>query len=525
MAVSKNLRKGLGTLTSVPLVIASVIALNLIGVFVFARFDLTDAKLYSLSEASRRLAESLDDPIVVKLYFSDDLPAPYNANARYLKDQLAEYRVYSGGNLRYEFIDPMKTDREREAQALGIPPMQVNAYEKDKIELKKVYMGVAFLYEDKREVIPVVQSTRNLEYEISSAIQKVTAKTLPTIGFLTGHGETDLASQMQMVSQALSQLYDVEPVTIPAGEAIDPKVATLIICGPTDSVGAWDRYAIDQFIMRGGKLAAFYDPVAADLQQQTAVDRQTNWPEFLAHYGIRFQPGLVIDARCGQIAIMQQQGFIRYQNVVDFPYLPQVVHFNPDNLIGKDLEGVTFPFVSALDSTLADSMGFSFVPICWSSDHSGVRRSPYYVSPMQKFDKPDFDRAGMILAAAITGSFATAFPQGPPPDAGADPTKIPAPLRAATDGRMVVVGDADFCNDQGSRSASNLAFLLNIVDWLTKEGGLISIRSREVTSRPLAEVSEGTRSLVKYANVFGPPLLVVLVGVWRWQSRRRAKRG
>jgi gliding-associated putative ABC transporter substrate-binding component GldG len=525
MAVSKNLRKGLGSLTAVPLVIAIVIAINLIGVFLFARFDLTSAGLYSLSEASRQLAGSLDDPVVVKLYFSEDLPAPYNANARYLKDQLAEYRVYSGGQLRYEFIDPMKTDREREAQALGIPPMQVNAYEKDKIELKKVYMGVAFLYEDKREVIPVVQSTRNLEYEISSAIQKVTSKIVPTAGFLTGHGETDLSNQMQTAAQALSQLYQVERVSVTPGKLIDSSIATLLICGPTDSVSAWDQYAIDQFIMRGGKLAVFYDPVATDLQQQTAQDRQTNWPEFLAHYGVRFLPGLVIDARCGQIAIMQQQGYIRYQNVVDFPFLPQVVRFNPGNLIGKDLEGVTFPFVSALDSTLADTLGYSFVPICWSSEHSGVRQTPYYLSPTQTFGKTDFNRPGQILAAAITGAFATAFPQGPPPDARVQAAVVPPVLKQAMDNRLVAVGDADFCTEQGSRTASNLAFLLNVVDWLTKEGGLISIRSRAVTSRPLAEVSDGTRQLVKYANVFGPPLLVVLVGVWRWQMRRRAKRG
>ncbi|MBI3661783.1 MAG: GldG family protein [Acidobacteria bacterium] len=525
MALGKNLRKGLGSLTAVPLLIAIVIAVNLIGLFIFTRFDLTQAHLYSLSPASRHLAESLDDPIVVKLYFSEDLPAPYNANARYLKDQLYEYRAYSGGKLHFEFIDPTKTDREKEAQGLGIPPMQVQSYEKDKVELKKVYMGVAFLYADKHEIIPVVQSTSNLEYEISSAIRKITARTVPVVGFLSGHGEPALSDQMQTVSQSLQQLYDTRAVSIRPGRLIDSTISTLLIIGPADSIKAWDQYAIDQFLMHGGKLGVFYDPVSTDLQKQEATDRHTNWPGFLAHYGIRVTSGLVLDTRCAKIGVTQTQGFIRFQNVVEYPFMPEVHRFNKDVLIGKDLEQVDFPFVSPLDTTLADSVGAAFHPICWSSEHTGLRRMPYYISPMQPFEKASFDRKGQVLAGVIQGAFTSAFTQGPPADSGVNTATLPPTLSKIEDSRIVVIGDADFCSDQGVRSGSNLEFFMNIVDWLSQEEGLITIRSRDVTTRPLVEVSDGTKQLIKYANVFGPPFLVIVFGVWRWQSRRRRKLG
>ena len=92
--------------------------------------------------------------------------------------------------------------------------------------------------------------------------------------------------------------------------------------------------------------------------------------------------------------------------------------------------------------------------------------------------------------------------------------------------RLVYTGDAEFCSEQQlSRNPSNASLFLNIVDWLTQEEGLISIRSREVVSRPLDEISDGKRQAVKYANIFGPPLLVIAFGVVRWQSRRRKKRG
>lgn len=512
-------------MTSVPLVIGIVVVINLLALAFYLRFDLTDSKLYSLSAASKHIAESLDDPVLVKLYFSEDLPAPYNQNARYLKDELYEYRAYSGGKLRFEFIDPIKEDREDEAQALRIPPVQVNAYEKDKIELKKVYMGLAFLYEDKKEVIPVVQNTRNLEYEISSALQKITQENVPVVGILQGQGEADIANTMKATLQTLSKLYQIKPITINPGSLIDTSVSTLLIIGPTDSISGWSQYAVDQFVMRGGKLGVFYDPVNVDIQNQQANDRINNWPQFLAHYGIRFKPGLVVDEKNSRIAVMQQQGFIRFQNIVQYPYLPQVFNFNSDNLIGKDLEAVDLPFVSALDSTLADSLGLTLQPICWSSERSGIRQAPYYMSPMQEFTDADYGQPFQILAGAIEGTFKTAFPNGPVADSGVDLSAVPVPLKSSPDNRLVVVGDADFCTDQQtSRNASNSAMFMNIVDWLTQEEGLITIRSREVVSRPLDEVSDGKRQAIKYANVFGPPLLVILFGVFRWQSRRRSKR-
>jgi gliding-associated putative ABC transporter substrate-binding component GldG len=523
--MKSNLRKGLGSLTAVPLFIAIVIAVNLIGLFFFARIDATDERIYSLSDASKHLARSMDDPVVCKLYFSEDIPAPYNAYARYLKDQLYEYRAYSHGLLRFEFIDPAKTDREKEAQALGIPALQVQAIEKDKMELKKVYMGLAFLYEDKKEVIPVVQSTRNLEYEISSAIRKVTSKEVPVIGVLSGHGEQGQGNGLDNVWQSLEKLYQPRAVRIAPGQFIDPKVATLLIVGPADSLSKWDQYAIDQFIMRGGKLAVFYDPVQTDFQNSQATDRHSNWGDFLSKYGVAVAPALIIDAHCARIGVAQQQGNIRFQNVVEYPFMPDVRLFNPNHLVGKDLEGVDFPFVSPVDSTRAQGSGLTFTSICWTSEHSGVLRAPYNVNPMRQFTQADFDQPRQIVAGALSGHFTSAFPDGPPPDTAVSTATLPPTIKEVADNRIVVVGDADCATDQATRNPANAAFVLNIVDWLSQEEGLITIRSRDVSSRPLEEVSDGTRQATKYANVFGPPILVVIFGLWRWQSRRRHKQG
>ncbi|GAB4321450.1 MAG: Gldg family protein [Candidatus Zixiibacteriota bacterium] len=527
MTMMRNIKRGISSITSVPIVVAIIIVINLLAVAFYVRADMTESKIYSLSDASKRIAANLDDPVVVKLYFTEELPAPYNQHARYLKDQLYEYQNYSGGLLRFEFIDPVKEERESEARNMGIPAVQVNAVEKDKIELKKVYMGVAFLFEDKREVIPVVQSVDNLEYEISSALLKITSDELPMVGILQGHGEPVVGEDISVGLQVLQQLYRVRPVTIQPGQLIADDLSTLLIIGPTDSLSVWDQYAIDQFIMRGGKLAVFYDPVTVDVQVQQATTLQNNWREFLAHYGIGFQDGLVLDMRNSRIAVMQQQGAIRFQNIVEYPFLPQVYNFNDENMIGKDLEAVNLPFAAAIDTTIADSLGYDLEPICWSSGQSGIRRPPYYLSPMQEFSQADFDQPFQVLAAVIYGSFESAFSAGMPDfgDAGIDVSSLAPAMTEGDPNRLVVVGDAEFCNDnQLQRNPSNAAMFLNVVDWLTQEEGLISIRSREVISRPLEEISDGKRQAVKYANIFGPPILVILFGLIRWQAQRRRKR-
>ena len=132
--------------------------------------------------------------------------------------------------------------------------MQINVIEKDKAEIANVYMGIAILYADKKEVLPVVQTTANLEYDLTSAILKVTSKEIKTLGFLTGHDELDVFGQaFGPLRQELSKQYDVRKVPIEADKAIDADVATLVVAGPKKELTEREKYEIDQFIMRGGR--------------------------------------------------------------------------------------------------------------------------------------------------------------------------------------------------------------------------------------------------------------------------------
>src|SRR5512142_2611851 len=135
------------------LILVILILVNIISIRIFGRLDLTKEKVYTLSDASKKLVGNLDDRINIKAYFTDDLPAPYNNNRRAVLDILNDYRAYSNGNIHFEFINPQGEKGEQEAQQEGIPPIQVQVVNNDKLEVKRGYLGLVMQYEDKKEVI------------------------------------------------------------------------------------------------------------------------------------------------------------------------------------------------------------------------------------------------------------------------------------------------------------------------------------------------------------------------------------
>ena len=252
------------------LILGIIVLVNMIGLRFFKRFDLTQENIYTLSTASKNLVKSLDDKFLVKAYFTSDLPPEYANNRRDLRDLLDEYRAYAGGNFQYEFIDPGKKEElEQEAQRYGIPPVQVQVLKEDKLQIEKAYMGMVFLHGDKQERVPVIQSTSNLEYEISSVVKKMTSKDLKKIGFLAGQGEPNL-QQISRVQEMLAKQYQVTPVEFGDGKPIPSDIAVLLIVAPNQPFKSWEKFLIDQYLMKGGKIAFMLNKVNSSLQTQTA---------------------------------------------------------------------------------------------------------------------------------------------------------------------------------------------------------------------------------------------------------------
>ena len=252
--------------------IAAVVLLNVVGQSLFFRVDLTASQIYSLSPSSKAVLNKMDDLVTAKVYFSEDLPGRYGNNGRFLQDILEEYAAYSGGNLKFEFYQPDDDEKlAEEAVKYGIQPVQLQVVENDKLEIKRVHMGLVFLYEDQREVIPVVQTTTGLEYEITSKIKKLVDDQKQVIGFAQFAG---LETKTQNVQLQLGESYRVHPV--PMAEVVPANVNLLFVSGVTDSVSEGELQNLRDYIDRGGNLFLAQSKIDASLQTQRGTPIASN---------------------------------------------------------------------------------------------------------------------------------------------------------------------------------------------------------------------------------------------------------
>ena len=492
------------TRSSLILIGAILVVVNLIGLTVFGRLDLTDDGVYSLSDASISLVEDLDDPVTFKAYFTDELPAPYSSNRRFLKDKLDDYRAYGGNNVQYRFVDPGEDESlAEEAQRYRIPPVQIQVIEKDNVQLKNAYMGLAIEYGGEREVIPVVQDLSTLEYDITSAVRRLTRDELPTVGFLTGHGEPNIFEDMPTLRQGLGRNYDVSAVSI-TDSVLNTVPDALLIVAPADTIPDDHLRAIDRFVLNGGRLGLMLNMVSADLQAGQASALNVGLEPLLRAYGIGLQSNLVTDLESSAVTVQQQTGFFNIARQIEYPFFPIASRFSQDNLMVSRLREVLFYFVSSVDTTLSVPAGVDVEPLVYSSPRSASQEGFFFIQPNLEV-RPQYSDGPFILSAAYSGNFPSAFDGS----------------RESVSTRIAVVGDGDFLNESLlGRIPGNIELGLNMVDWLVQESDLLSIRAKKIEPRALREVSDEVRPWIKYANMLLPALAVVLFGLFRWRSRR-----
>ena len=538
---ARRLKYGGNTLAFILVVFGIVALVNFLSSRRFIRADLTAEKRYTISQSTKKVLKGLDDIVTIDVYFSRKPPRVAQIRQS-VRDILEEYRAFSN-NLQINFIDPAAED-EAEKQKLrfmGIPEVQVNVIEKDKAEVANVYMGIAVLYEDKKEVLPVVQTTANLEYDLTSAILKVTSEEVKTVGFLSGHDEMDVFDQpFGPLRQELSKQYDVRKVAIEGGKAIDSDVATLIIAGPKKELTEREKYEIDQFIMRGGRALFLIDPIVIQYEGLSVNPLKTGLNDLLEHYGVKLNDNLVLDVSMGQITY--SQGFMTVST--GYAYFIKLLKeyryrtgetsegLSKDSIITNQLESLTLHWASSLELLPQEDAAVEAIALAKTSRGGWTAQSPYNISPTNRqFQPPASIQQAHTVAVSLSGAFKSFYAgQDIPPAESSESdetvTAEPAEEERTTKTnseatQIVVVGNSQFLQ-QGQRDAQ--LFFLNTVDWLTLGEELINIRSHGATNRPLKEISESEKFFLKFISIAGVPLLVIAFGLVRFFLRRRAKR-
>ena len=556
--------------------LAIIIVIIFISGFAFTRIDLTEEKRHSLTRSTVAMLEELDDVVYVKVYLKGDYPAEFKQLERAVKEKLDEMKAYAGENLKYDFINPSEAiDQQTRLdvyqklteQGLKFTSLQIRT--NDGVAEKIIFPGALVSYKQNELPLQILKggfripdaqmmnnSINNLEYEFTRIIRLVQEDQNNSIALIEGHGEL-YGPYIADLTQTLEESYVVERVLVDGklnslfervgdSDYWEIKHDLAIIADPDTSFGDQDMFLIDQYIMHGGKVIWLVDPMIAsrdslrNTTQFLSISKELDIISQLYDYGVRINSDLILDKNCAFIDV--QTGQFGDQTKVElFPWF-----FNPliisrtSHPIVNNLDFINMDFASSIDTIPKE--GVKSTILLTSSENSRILRAPARVNINAVRIDPDFENKKQPyknVAVLLEGEFKSAFANRISPFY-LEQKGLPEVLEKSENTAMMVVSDGDIARNlvDGRKGViyplsydryaqnevyGNRDFLLNAINYLLNDQGLISIRSRTIKMRQLnPEKIQSNRTLIQIANVGLPVLLVVLLGlVFPFIKKRR----
>lgn len=546
MSISKKIRYGSNALLLTFGILGIILSVNYFFTKHFIRLDLTENQQYSISEATKNTLTKLPDLVTIKVFFSEKLPPQFLTHAQTVHDILDEFEAYSGGNLQIQYIDPASNPgTQNDVKDLGIPEIKLNVLEKDAYQVQAAYLGIGIFYLDKHEILPVVQSTANLEYELLTSIKKVSTANLKTVGFVYGHGEHSVedanpltggqlnAGDYSALKTELLKSYNVQSIDLNDENTLN-SIDTLVVAGPKQSLSDYELFRLDQFVMNGKSVLFLIDTIDIGPGLQPSPI-QSGIESVLQKYGLKVQQNLIIDAIHESATF--SQGY--FQFLLPYPFWVKGIpeNFSRENPIVAHLESLVMTWISSLEIQDIDRTETEI--LVKSSLTAGEQKlggnPPLNLDPNQQFAAPETKQ--YPLAVIRRGMFTSAYkgqdiPSGDSGSGSTATTISTSNTEAKFDesqgeSTVFVIGDSDSFSDSIVQNfPQNLAFLLNVIDYTTLDKDLISIRSKNLIDRPLDEVSESQKALIKVIGIAFAPLLLVIYGSLRiYRRHKKKKRG
>ncbi len=484
-------------------VIGVLVLINILADKFFFRLDFTEDSRYTLNKATKDILSNLKETVTINAYFSENMPPDIAKTKKDFKELLVEYASRSKGKIVYEFINPnIDEETEKKAMQAGVQPVVINVRDKDQMKQQKAYLGAVIQMGEQTEVIPFMQPGSAMEYALSSSLKKISVQNKPKIGFLQGQGEPPI-DQMKQVVTSLSVLYNAEPVTMSDSATNLDQFSTVAIVAPKDTFLPNYLKQLDDYLAKGKNLIIAINRVKGDLSTVTGSVINTGLETWLAQKGLVVESSFLVDANCGNVGVTQQQGMFSYQNNIKFPYLPIINTFS-DHPVTKGLEAVLLPFASPLVYTGKNNM-VTFTALAKSSKKSGTQPGSTFFDVRKQWTDRDFPMSNQIVAGVLSG-------------------KISGNL----DSKIIIFSDGDFpVNGEGRQAMQlqpdNVSLFVNAIDWLSDDTGLIDLRTKGVTSRPIDQMEDGTKTLLKWFNFLAPILLIIIIGVIRMQKNRNIR--
>jgi ABC-2 type transport system permease protein len=561
MGVSKvNKKKSLVNLVSGLLLI---ILVNYVGFYMFDRYDLTSEKRYSLSNATKDLVAELDDVVFVRIYLDGDLPAGLENLRNATKETLDELRAYSNDMIEYEFINPsedpdekVRTDIYRNLTKKGLQYTNIELRKGDKYSEQIIFPGAIFSYKDTEVPLQLLKSQlgaspeqmlnvsiQQLEYEISSSIKKLTRPKRHKIAFIEGHAELE-EIEVADITQTLNEFYTVERIYLDGKLNSIKDFDAIVIAKPDSSFSEKDKFIIDQFIMNGGRALWFLDNVFASMDSlrrtstTMGIPVSNNLEDMLFKYGVRINTNLLLDLQALPIPVVTgYTGNQPKQEFFPWHYFPLIASTSNHPIV-NNLDLIKTEFVSSIDTV--GGKGITKTVLLATSEKSKALMTPVRISLnilRDPVDKRQYNKGNLPVAVLLEGEFNSVFKNRVPP--GITNSKEIQFKGKSSPTKQIIVSDGDviknFVNYEKEiyyplgydkyteRQYGNKDFILNAVNYLCDDNGLIDARSKEFKIRLLdPEVLDNESAKWQTINIVTPILLILLLGLIQllWRKKR-----
>ncbi|MBI2644759.1 Gldg family protein [Candidatus Uhrbacteria bacterium] len=482
------------------------VLVNIVGARIPGRIDLTQNHLYTVSPSTKNILANLPDIITVTLYISRELPAQLQPTLRDVRDIIRDYQTFGRGNIAVSTKDPSSAPAiAQEAQSVGVREMQFNMVSNEEFKLKNGYAGIALSYAGKNEVIPYIQDTSDLEYQLTSLIKKLTVKEKPKIAFLSGHGEKNRWNDYSALNTELGKEYDIQDLTFTDKQqpTISKDIKTIVVAGPSQEIPADTQTALKNYVEKDNGSALFLiDTVAVSPQTLSAQANKQNLSDFIKNMtGVIVRQNIAYDLRSNE-TISFSGGQVRYFLPYAFWVRSNAQKDSQSPILSK-IASIVLPWPSSLDADekSVSEKGWDTQTLFSTTKFGGVQSENYSISPQEQPSMKDAGEQRLALGL------------------------MPKKDQQAGKGRMVIIGDSDFLTDQFMQSApENIGFGMEALAWLSQEDSIAGIRIRQKAQQRLAFDSKTQMAAVKYGNIAGPALFFALYGAFRLFRRSRIQK-
>lgn len=562
-------------ITMLLLGVAIIVFANIIASFVFTRFDLTSEKRYTLSDATKKLLTGVDDYVFFRIYLDGEFPAGFKRLRNETREMLDEFKAYNQ-YIEYEFADPNESPNNEDRKLVykqliekGLMPTNLQVNDKEGSSQQIIFPGALVTYRGKEMPVQLLSdqfgnapeealnnSIQNLEYNLANTIRKLIATHKPKVAFIYGHGELG-PDETYDIRLALTEYYQVERVKIDgqisaltehgtndtSRVSIFNKYKAIVIASPDSVFSDRDKFIIDQYIMRGGRVLWLVDGVNASIDSlmhknpTMGLANEVNLEDQLFTYGARVNFNLLLDASC--LPIMLVTGRVGDKPKFDYMpwmFFPMVSPASKHPMV-NNINPLKTQFASSVDTIAVK--GIKKTILLSTSQYSRAVKSPVIIDLNMAKEKPDpslLNQSYLPVAVLLEGKFESLFKHRIPTEIATD--KTIGFMEQGRQSQMIVVADGDVIRNQLHRTKGyplplgfdqdtrqtfgNKEFILNAMNYLIDETQLISIRSRELKIRLLDRKRvEDEKLRWQLLNVMLPILVIVVFGVVKIYLRKR----